>query len=132
MRRNFSGSCSARFAGDGTWRITRTQPHETEIIIAGADPLSAQACGTTLHDLGIEWQGQRVLLTMMSAAGRVATLEAASAIVHEPLDNLYAALPLAEFDGRARRFWRRVFLLVRIPGGRSLLGILAHASRRKS
>jgi hypothetical protein len=102
-----------------------------EIIIAGADPRSAQACGATLHDLGIEWQGQRVLITMTSA-GRVATLEAASAIVHEPLGNLYAALPLAEFDGRARRFWRRVFLLVRIPGGRSLLGMLAHASRKRT
>jgi hypothetical protein len=132
MRRNFSGSCSASFAADGTWRITQSRPHETEIIVVGADSRSAQACGTTLHDLGIEWQGQRVLLTMMSAAGRVATLEAASAIVHEPLGNLYAALPLAEFDGRARRFWRRVFLLVRIPGGRSLLGILAHASRKRT
>jgi hypothetical protein len=62
----------------------------------------------------------------------VARVEAAAAIVHEPARNLYAALPLAEFDGRARRFWRRVFLLVRIPGGRSLLGILAHASRKRS
>jgi len=132
MRRNFSGAGSARLAGDGTWRVTRGPPHETEIIVGGADSRSAQACGATLHDLGIEWQGARVLLTMTSAGGRVATVEAASAIVHEPLRNLYAALPLADFDGRARRFWRRVFLLVRIPGGRSLLGILAHASRRKS
>jgi len=132
MRRNFSGASRARFAGDGTWRITRTQPHETEIIVGGADSRSAQACGATLHDLGIEWRGPRVLLTMASADGRVATVEAASATVHEPSRNLYAALPLADFDGRARRFWRRVFLLVRIPGGRSLLGMLAHASRRKS
>ena len=132
MRRNFSGASRARFAGDLTWRITRKDPHETEIIVVGADSRSAQACGATLHDLGIEWQGQRVLLTMVIAGGQVATVEAASAIVHEPARNLYAALPLAHFDARARRFWRRVFLLVRIPGGRSLLGILAHASRRKS
>lgn len=132
MRRNFSGASSARFADDGTWRITRKDPHETEIIVGGADSRSVQACGATLHDLGIEWQGQRVLLTMVVAAGHVATVEAASAIVHEPNRRLYAALPLAHFDARARRFWRRVFLLVKIPGGRSLLGILAHASRRKS
>jgi hypothetical protein len=36
---------------------------------------------------------------------------------------------LADFDARARRFWRRVFVLVRIPGGRRLLGMLARASR---
>ena len=131
MRRNFSGACSARLNGDGTWRITRRQPHETEIIVVGADARHAQACGATLHDLGIEWQGQGVLLTM-TCAGRVATVEAAAAIVHEPIRHLYAALPMAEFDARARRFWRRVFLLVRIPGGRSLLGILAHASRKRT
>jgi len=45
---------------------------------------------------------------------------------------LYAALPLAQFDRRARRFWRRVFLLVRIPGGRSLLGMLTYVSRKRS
>jgi hypothetical protein len=51
------------------------------------------------------------------------------AIVHEPLPKLYAELPLAGFDERARRFWRRVFRLVRIPGGRHLLGVLARRPR---
>jgi hypothetical protein len=50
-------------------------------------------------------------------------------IVHEPLANLYAALPLATLDANARRFWRRVFTLVRIPGGRHLLGILGRRRR---
>jgi len=131
MRRNFSGACSARFANDGTWRITQSSPHESEIIVCGADARRAQAVGAALSDVGIEWQGQRVLLTML-CAGRVATLEATGAIVHEPARKLYAALPLADFDARARRFWRRVFVLVRIPGGRGLLGFLAHASRKRS
>ena len=37
--------------------------------------------------------------------------------------------PLAGLDEKARRFWRRVFRLVRIPGGRHLLGVLARRSR---
>jgi hypothetical protein len=52
-----------------------------------------------------------------------------SAIVHQPLARLYDGLPLAEFDSKTRRFWGRVFTLVRIPGGRHLLGVLARRSR---
>jgi hypothetical protein len=128
MRRNFSGAFSSHISENGTWRITRSEPPEIQLIVIGADSKSIEACGTKLHDPCIEWQGQRALVR---CAGRTAA-EARSAIVHEPLPNLYAALPLAQFDGRARRFWRRVFLLVRIPGGRRLLGMLAHASRNKS
>jgi hypothetical protein len=131
MRRNFTGPCTARAATEGVWRITCSAPHAAQIIIRGADSRAGDAFRSSLSDLGIEWHAQRVLLTMMSA-GRVATVEAAAVIVHEFAPQLYATLPLAEFDSRARRFWRRVFLLVRIPGGRSLLGLLAYLSRRRS
>jgi hypothetical protein len=131
MRRNFAGPCSARAAYPGAWRIACGAPHEAQIIIRGADSRAAVVLSATLSDLGVEWQMRRVLLTMMSA-GRVATAEASAVIVHEPLPKLYAALPLAEFDSGARRFWRRVFVLVRIPGGRLLLGMLAHLSRKRS
>ncbi len=135
MRRNFSGAMGARIAADGTWRITRggpahSGPGELQIIVIGADSRRVMACGGTLHDLDVEWQEHRVLLTTVSA-GAATMLEARSVIVHESLPNLYAAMPLADFDARARRFWRRVFLLVRVPGGRRLLGMLAHVSRNK-
>jgi hypothetical protein len=131
MRRNFSGASSARLAQDGSWRIQPSSAPETQIIVIGADADSVQACGAALYDVSIEWRGQRVLL-MARNGGRAATIEARSAIVHESAPKLYTALPLARFDARARRFWRRVFILVRIPGGRRLLGILARASRNKS
>jgi len=131
MRRNFAGPCSVRAAGPDAWRVACGAPHEAQIVIRGADTRSASAFGAAVSDLGIEWHGQRALLTMMSA-GRVASSEAAAVIVHESVPGLYAALPLAEFDSRARRFWRRVFLLVRIPGGRLLLGMLARVSRKSS
>jgi hypothetical protein len=129
MRRKFSGAWRAHTPGDGTWRITASHT-AAQVIVIGADSGSVQACGTMLHDLGIEWRGQDVRLTMM-CAGREMLLEASGAIVHEPAPDLYAGLPLADFDARARRFWRSVFLMVRIPGGRRLLGLLAHASRDK-
>jgi hypothetical protein len=130
MRRNFDGTCTARRVREGDWRVDCGAPNEGQIIIRGADSRARAAFGGTLSGVGIEWQTPRVLLTMMSA-GRVASVEAAAAIVHEPAANLYAALPLADFDTRAQRFWRWVFLLVRIPGGRSLLGILARLSRKR-
>jgi hypothetical protein len=135
MRRNFSGAMSARIAADGTWRIARSDPavggpSEFQIIVIGADSRRATAFGSTLHDLDIEWHGNRVLLTTV-CAGAAEMVEASSVIVHEALPNLYGALALADFDARARRFWRRVFLLVRVPGGRRLLGMLASLSRNK-
>jgi hypothetical protein len=128
MRRNFSGAFRASIAANTAWRITRNDAPEIAIIVTGADATSIEACGTRLYDPSVEWQGQRALLR---CAGQPA-IEARSVIVHEPQPNLYSALPLAKFDDRARRFWRRVFLLVRIPGGQRLLGMLAHASRNKA
>ncbi len=100
-------------------------------MIRGADPRTASAFAAAVSDVGIEWQAQGVSLTIMSA-GRIVTSTADAVVVHDAVPDLYAALPLAEFDSRARRFWRRVFLLVRIPGGRLLLGMLARLSRRPS
>jgi hypothetical protein len=131
MRRHFAGALRAHTPKDGKWRIGRDDPSLLQIIVIGADPGSVRACGTALQDLCIEWRGQRAILTMM-CAGRAAKVEAKSAFVHEALPGLHAALPLADFDARARRFWRRVFVLVRIPGGRRLLGMLARVSRNKS
>jgi hypothetical protein len=62
----------------------------------------------------------------MSGA-KAASVEVTAAIVHEPLGNLYESLPLASIDANARRFWRRVFRLVRIPGGRYLLRLLTRS-----
>jgi len=81
-----------------------------------------------VRDLDIEWHADEAVLRFTSA-GQARTLELQSAIVHEPVPRLYDALPLADFDAKARRFWSRVFRLVRIPGGRFLLGALARRSR---
>ena len=124
MRRNFSGAFLAQDRGNGAWQLTRAAPHEMDVFLRDAERGAARAFGTApLVDLGIEWHAKTALLTFMSS-DRVATVEAATAIVHEPLRHLYDGLPLASIDADARRFWRRVFRLVRIPGGRYLLKVL--------
>ena len=125
LRRNFSGAFLPQDRGNGSWQLSRAAPHEINVFLRDAERGAQRAFGTgPLLDLGIEWHAEKVLLTFVSGE-KVASVEAASAIVHEPLDHLYERLPLVSIDANARRFWRRVFRLVRIPGGRYLLKALA-------
>jgi hypothetical protein len=129
MRRNLPGTFRARDLGGRSWRLSRSDPQRTEVFVLAADSQASDCFrAPDLSDIDIVWRADAVSLTMTSN-GRSKTVKTQSAIVHEPLPHLYAALPLAGFDEKARRFWRRVFRLVRIPGGRHLLGVLARSSR---
>jgi hypothetical protein len=124
MRRNFSGAFLAQDRGNGAWQLTRAAPHELHVFLREAERGAARAFGMApIVELGIEWHERTALLTFMSG-DLVRTVEAATAIVHEPLGHLYESLPLVSIDADARRFWRRVFRLVRLPGGRYLLKVL--------
>ena len=129
MRRNFSGIFSASDRGNGSWQLDSSVPHEISIFIEDAAPGAADVFSAgTIHDLYIEWHDDSAQLTF-AAGGRSATVKTAGVIVHEPLRLLYDGLPLARIDADARRFWRRVFRLVRIPGGRYLLRLLTRSRR---
>jgi hypothetical protein len=129
-RRSFSGAFLPQDRGNGAWQLSRPAPHEISVFLRDAERGAERSFGPgPLIDLGIEWHAEKVLLTFISQE-RVASVEAASAIVHEPLERLYEHLPLVSIDADARRFWRRVFRLVRIPGGRFLLNFLARSRRR--
>jgi hypothetical protein len=128
-RRNFSGAFRAQDRGNDAWQLTRGAPHEIDVFLRGAERGAAQAFGAeSLADLCIEWQGQTARLSF-TAGNRIGTVEAVGVVVHEPLQNLYESLPLASIDADARRFWRRVFRLVRLPGGRYLLKLLTRPPR---
>jgi hypothetical protein len=130
-RRNFSGTFLPQDRGAGAWHLSGAAPQEIDVLVQGAEHGAARAFGAApVADLCIEWQAETALLTFKSA-GRGATLRAAAVIVHEPIRRMYDALPLVKFDAGARRFWRRVFLLVRIPGGRYLLKFLSGTAKPK-
>jgi len=131
MRRILPGTFLTRKLGDGAWRLSRSEPELIDVFVRGAEPGAAEAFRPrAVGDIDIEWRAETVLLTMTSAE-QLRTVRAQSVIVHEPLARLYEALPLVTLDAKARRFWRRVFRLVRIPGGRHLLGALARFPRRR-
>jgi len=117
-----------RNLGQGRWRLSRGEPEPVEVLVLGAAPPTAEnSPALEVSDIDIEWRADSVGLRFVSEARSIA-VQAQGAIVHEPLPRLYAALPLARLEEPGRRFWRRVFRLVRIPGGRYLLGVLARRS----
>jgi hypothetical protein len=129
MRRNFSGVFTSHDRGDGAWQLSRSAPREATVFVRDAENDAAKAFGSApISDLGIEWRGEKALLTFL-ARGRPVSVAARSAIVHEPLSDLYAGLPLASIDADARRFWRRIFTLVRLPGGRFVLKLMTRSKR---
>jgi hypothetical protein len=131
MRRNLPGTFLTQNLGEGAWRLSRSEAAPVDVFLRGVESAAAEALRSPwVRDIGIEWRGDAVALTMTSAE-QPGIVQARSAIVHEPLVRLYEALPLASLDAKARRFWRRVFRLVRIPGGRYLLGALARRSRHR-
>ncbi|MGO9039237.1 MAG: hypothetical protein ACLPX1_18065 [Steroidobacteraceae bacterium] len=133
MQASRSRTLAGRFAihelGSGVWHMTSAASDGPDIYLVGADNEAARMAGdTNVSAVALEWRERDVLVTLTSIDGPK-LLRARAALIHEPLGRLYQSLPLAQFDGAARRFWRRVFALVRIPGGRHLLKIMARRRR---
>jgi hypothetical protein len=130
MRCDFTGAFQPHDIGRDAWRLSRIGTKPLDVLLRGADPQAAELLRQPLNDVALEWSGEGAMLRLTSD-GRQKILRARSAIVHEPLPQLYQALPLAVFDARAKRFWAWVFRLVRVPGGRYLLGVLARRGRER-
>jgi hypothetical protein len=132
MRCQLSGEFLARDLDSSEWRLSQSGPNPTELRLRDADAEGAAAFRRgPIRDIAIEWRDGVAMLEFMSE-GRSMTMTARSAIVHRPLPALYGALPLASYDEAARGFWRRIFRLVRLPGGRYLLGLVARRRRARS
>jgi len=127
--RTLAGSFAIHELGSNHWHLaTGAGP---EIYLIGADSDAARiARGTAIGSVALEWRDRGVLVTLTTIDGPK-VLHARAALIHEPFGGLYHSLPLAQFDSAARRFWRRVFRLVLIPGGPHLLRFMARR-RRKS
>jgi hypothetical protein len=129
MRRAVAGPFLARELRAGAWQLTAGAAAGPEIYLSGVDPGTAELLrGASVTAVAIEWRERAVQVTL-TTKGAAHELQMRGAIVHEPLTRLYESLPLVAFDDAARRFWRRLFRLVRIPGGRYLLGFIARRTR---
>jgi hypothetical protein len=128
-RRSVRGRFTGRDLGSGVWRLSTDTPGGPEIYLAGVETDGAETLSRAgLGIVEIDWRPDGVLLTLTSA-GTDRLVRARHALIHEPLARLYESLPLERFDEAARRFWMRIFRLVRIPGGRQLLRLIARRAR---
>jgi hypothetical protein len=110
------------------WRLhgERADVLLTRVDLAAGSSTSSADQG--FEAIECEWSGDRVNFKL-SGPGATHAGTARSVFVHEPRPELYAILSLPVFAAPQRRFWWRVFRLVRLPGGRWLLGVLARRAR---
>lgn len=131
IERTVAGTLRARQLAEATWQLSSGADGGPALILAGAEAAAGDVLkGLSAAKAVVSWQRGGVLVTLFTASGP-RSVRARTAILHEPLARVYDGLPLVAFDERARRFWRRVFLLVRIPGGRRLLRLVARRSARR-
>jgi hypothetical protein len=132
VERTLTTTLTARELPGGTWQLSSGTEGGVDIILRGTDPEARAALtGLRASKALVTWHrdgnrdGAAVTLT---TAGGTRQIRARTVILHESRALLYDGLPLVRLEDAARRFWRRVFWLVRIPGGRRLLGLVARRS----
>jgi hypothetical protein len=114
--------------GNGLWCLRRQQPPMVSVYLRGFAPPAQLAECTAMS---IDWPDGSGAVVSIALPSQSVTIRVAGAFAHEPRGQLYGALPLPGFGAGPRRFWRTVFGVVRVPGGRFLLGWLADRSRRR-
>jgi hypothetical protein len=131
--RTICAAFTARELSAGVWQLSAGSEDGVGIILRGTDSQAREALtGLRASKALLSWQRQGTLVgacVTLTTADGIRQIRARTAILHEPLAVVYDRLPLMRLDAAARRFWRRVFWLVRIPGGRRLLGLVARRSR---
>ena len=132
LERTIAGPLRLDPAGADRWRVTAPdrrgllaylRERRTE---GNGPPLAARIAEFSVLDaLAIDWNADADASVTLRRRGRSLIVAAAAVALHEPGEGVYAALPLASFDAPARRFWWRIFRIVRWPGGRRLLTFIA-------
>ena len=113
--------------GRGLWCLRQHTALDVAVFVHGSLPFAQLS---NCESLGIEWLEDGGALLSLALPSQTVTVQVKSAFVQEARPKLYGALPLGRLNGRTLRFWRRVFALVRLPGGQFLLGWLAARTRR--
>jgi hypothetical protein len=109
--------------------LTTGASGSAEIYLSGVDRDAFAALdGSTPRAVTVAWTAAGATVTLISP-GASTQFKSRTVTIHEPRPQLYQGLPLVVLDAAARRFWRRVFFIARIPGGRRLLRWIAQRTR---
>jgi hypothetical protein len=129
IERTLAGAFRATHLAADTWRLTTGAADAAEIYLSGVERDALAALnGPTPSAVSVAWSAAGATVTLISPGARL-QFKSRTATIHEPRPQLYQGLPLVLLDNAARRFWRRVFLIARMPGGRRLLRWIAQRRR---
>jgi hypothetical protein len=132
VRRKLAGRFQIHSVGEAGLRLVALDSPPILIVVQTAEPHApGTPASSSCAGVAVEWREDGAILTLQVAGGPRVVF-ARSVIIHEPQERLFDALKLPQFDAKSRRFWRRVFALVRIPGGRYLLGALARRAKDRT
>ncbi len=130
LQRGLQGEFRLKIVSKDCWRIDNLAlPHES-LWLRGVEAQAAPV-PPRFDRLDVVWRRDGRIDATLAAGGDALTVGASAALLHEPRERLYDSLPLPVYTRQIARFWRRVFRLVRIPGGRVLLTWLARRSRSR-
>ena len=134
MRKVLQGPFSLDAGAATGWRLhTTAGPQRTVYLRAPSPPAGVAAVDLSAAGpaaaVTIDWRPAGAVEVQLQFADRTVSIGAAEARIHESAPELYRILPLAAFDAAARAFWRKVFFVVRLPGGRWLLQAWARRAR---
>jgi len=129
IERTLTGAFRATHLAADTWQLTTGASGSAEIYLCGVDRDAFAALdGSTPRAVTVAWCAAGATVTLISP-GASTQFKSRTVTIHEPRPQLYQGLPLVVLDDAARRFWRRVFLIARIPGGRRLMRWIAQRTR---
>jgi len=129
IERTLTGAFRATHLAADSWQLTTGAAGSPEIYLSGVDRDAFAALdGSAPSAVSVAWSATGATVTLI-APGASTQFKSRTATIHEPRPQLYQGLPLVVLDDAARRFWRRVFLLARLPGGRRLLRWIAQRTR---
>lgn len=135
-RRIWNGRFSLHARGDGALELC-AERGEVRLLLLGVESGTSGADGLRADpdrfDGQVEacWRDEGATLRLIGNDGD-RELRAAGLLVHEPLPGVYEDLRLPRLRPRTRRFWQRLFLLARLPGGAMLIRFIARHARAKA
>jgi hypothetical protein len=127
--RTLTGAFRATHLAADTWRLKTAVAGAAEIYLSGVDKDAfATLRDAELRAVTLAWSAAGADVTLI-LPGASARFRSRTATIHEPRPLIYEGLPLVVLDKAAKRFWRRVFFIARMPGGRRVLSWIAQRRR---
>jgi len=132
LQRSLSGQFQVKVLGPDTWCVTNQGAPGQSLLLRRIETTDLLQTPAVAQRISVTWHGSAPVSVAFTRDEQTVTVVAGAVFLNEPAGPVYAGLPLPAFTSSMRRFWRRVFRLVRIPGGRWVVGWLSRRRRGRA